>query len=120
MSAYTLGLLGAVITVVVVFEMLRRRKLREKYAVFWVLVAAVMATIALAPGVLAAAARITGVQVPANLLFFAGSLVLVAVNVQLSSEIGRLEERTRTLAEQVALLRLGPAETARPGPSETP
>lgn len=111
MSAYTLGLLGAVITVVVIFEMLRRRKLREKYAVFWVLLAAVMATIALVPDVLVAAARITGVQVPANLLFFVGSLVLVAVNIQLSSEVGRLEERTRTLAEQVALLRLESSET---------
>lgn len=42
---------------------------------------------------------------PANLLFFLASMVLMVVNVQLSMEIGRLEERTRTLAEEVALLR---------------
>jgi hypothetical protein len=34
------------------------------------------------------------------------SLVLLAVNVQLSSEVGRLEERVRTLAEEMGLQRL--------------
>ncbi|GAA2367272.1 hypothetical protein GCM10010404_22240 [Nonomuraea africana] len=89
----------------VIFEMLRRRKLREKYAVFWMLLSAVMVLIAVMPGLLEWAADVTGVQVPSNLLFFGGSLLLLAVNVQLSSEVGRLEERTRTLAEEVAMLR---------------
>jgi hypothetical protein len=44
--------------------------------------------------------------VPANLLFFVASMLLLAVSVQHSSELGRLEERTRTLAEEVGLLRL--------------
>ncbi|MFD9949397.1 DUF2304 domain-containing protein [Nonomuraea sp. NPDC059023] len=110
MSVYMLGLVGAVVTVSIVFEMLRRRKLREKYATFWVLLAGVIVVIALFPDVLAGAAAMLGVQVPANLLFFLGSLVLLGVNVQLSSELGRLEERTRTLAEEVALLRLSGRE----------
>ncbi|MBE1565483.1 DUF2304 domain-containing protein [Nonomuraea africana] len=105
MSAYTLGVLGAAVTMTVIFEMLRRRKLREKYAVFWMLLSAVMVLIAVMPGLLEWAADVTGVQVPSNLLFFGGSLLLLAVNVQLSSEVGRLEERTRTLAEEVAMLR---------------
>ena len=45
-------------------------------------------------------------QVPANLLFFAASMLLLCVSIQHSYELGRLEERTRTLAEEVALLRL--------------
>ncbi|MEV4892500.1 DUF2304 domain-containing protein, partial [Nonomuraea sp. NPDC055795] len=76
----------------------------------WVLLAGVIVVIALFPEVLAGAAAMLGVQVPANLLFFLGSLVLLGVNVQLSSELGRLEERTRTLAEEVALLRLSSRE----------
>ena len=56
---------------------------------------------------LIAAADLLHVQVPANLLFFLGSLLLLAMSLQHSFELGRLEERTRTLAEEVALLRLG-------------
>ncbi|MCW2917557.1 MAG: hypothetical protein JWN52_5625 [Actinomycetia bacterium] len=106
MSAYTLGLIGAFATLAAIFEMLRRRRLREKYAVFWVLLALVIVVIAVFPGVLVWAAHVTGVVVPANLLFFVASLVLISVNVQLSSEITRLEDKSRTLAEDLALQRL--------------
>lgn len=106
MTVYELGLIGATVSLVTIFEMLRRRKLREKYAVFWVILAMLIVVIAIFPGVLSSAADVTGVQVPSNLLFFVASLVLLAVNVQLSSEVGRLEDKVRTLAEEIGLLRL--------------
>lgn len=112
MSVYTLGLLGAAVTLTVVFEMLRRRRLREKYAVFWVLLAALIAVVAVFPGTLTMAARLAHVRVPANLLFFAASLVLLAMNVQLSSEVCRLEDKTRALAEEIGMLRMSRRATA--------
>ena len=107
MSAnYVLGLIGSVVTLVALFEMLRRRRLREKYAVLWVLVAMFTLLVALVPRVLYWAAEVVGVEVPANLLFFLASMLLLLVSIQHSYELGRLEERSRTLAEEVALLRL--------------
>lgn len=107
MSAnYVLGMVGSVITLVALFEMLRRRRLREKYAVLWVLVALLTLLVAFVPGLLAWAAELVHVQVPANLLFFLASMLLLLVSIQHSYELGRLEERTRTLAEELALLRL--------------
>ena len=105
-STFTLGIIGGVLTLVVLFEMLRRQRLREKYAVIWILVVAVTVLLAIFPGTLTAAANALGVQVPANLLFFGAIMLLLVISIQLSYEIGRLEERTRTLAEEVALLRL--------------
>lgn len=105
-STFTLGLIGGVITLVVLFEMLRRQRLREKYAVIWVVVVGATLTLAIFPGLLSWAADALGVQVPANLLFFGAIMLLLVISIQLSYEIGRLEERTRTLAEEVALLRL--------------
>jgi hypothetical protein len=101
-----LGGIGSVITLVVLFEMLRRHQLREKYAVFWVVVAVLAIVVAIFPRVLFWAAEVTGVEVPSNLLFFLASIVLLVVSIQHSYELGRLEERTRTLAEEFALLRM--------------
>ncbi|MEV5568480.1 DUF2304 domain-containing protein [Spirillospora sp. NPDC052269] len=115
MTVYQLGIAGAAISLAVIFEMLRRRRLREKYAVIWVAVAVGIAVIAVFPATLTWAARITGVQVPANLLFFVGCLVLLTVNVQLSSEVSRLEERVRTLAEELALTRMDGEEAVPSG-----
>ena len=106
MNVYTLGLIGAAASLAVIFEMLRRRRLREKYAVVWVVVGVLIVIVAIFPRVLFWTAEVTGVEVPANLLFFVASLVLLGVNVHLSSEVGRLEDRVRTLAEELALQRL--------------
>lgn len=105
-STFTLGIIGAALTLIVLFEMLRRQRLREKYAVIWVVVVGATVVLAIFPGLLSRAADVLGVQVPANLLFFGAIMLLLVISIQLSYEIGRLEERTRTLAEEVALLRL--------------
>ena len=101
-----LGLLGGTVTLGVLFELLRRRRLREKYALFWVVVALLTILVAAFPALLHTAADVLGVQVPSNLLFFVASMVLMVVSIQHSHELGRLEERTRTLAEEVALLHM--------------
>jgi hypothetical protein len=107
MSATTiLGLLGAVVIMVVLFEMLRRHRLREKYAVIWFVIAVSAIVVAVVPGVLFGLADLVGVKVPSNLLFFLASLLLLGLTLQHSYELGRLEERCRTLAEEVGLLRL--------------
>ncbi|MGZ6840371.1 MAG: DUF2304 family protein, partial [Frankiaceae bacterium] len=45
------------------------------------------------------------VKDPVNLLLFGAALVLLLVCVHLSWEVSRLEGETRTLAEEIALLR---------------
>ena len=121
-----LGLIGSFIILVSLFEMMRRHRLREKYALIWALVALGIFSVAAFPSLLLAATDALGVQVPANLLFFAASMVIMILTLQHSSELGQLEERTRTLAEEVALLRveldarrLGSVDQARTESDET-
>lgn len=101
-----LGVVGSLVILLSLFEMLRRHRLREKYALIWGLVALGALTVAALPGLLTWASNVIGLQVPANLLFFVASLVIMVLTLQHSSELGRLEERTRTLAEDVALLQV--------------
>ncbi len=105
-SARILPLFAAGFTLFLMIDLLRRHQLREKYAILWLLVSVSVLVIAVFPGVLANAARLTGVQTPSNLLFFIAALVLLVVCVQLSWEVSRLEDETRALAEEVAILRL--------------
>lgn len=120
MTPSILGLVVALIVTVVLFEMLRRHRLREKYALIWFFVAAGLIVLTVFPGILLAAAELLHVQVPSNLMFFLGSLLLLAMSLQHSFELGRLEERTRTLAEEVALLRLALDEQSSEQSSEQP
>lgn len=89
-----------------VFNLLRSRKLREKYAALWVFVGFVIVILAIFPGVLGWLARLVGIQVPANLLFLLSLILLLGVCLQLSLEISRTEDKIRILAENVAILNL--------------
>ena len=124
MSGVTiLGISGSLIILVALFEMMRRNRLREKYALIWAVVALAVITVAAFPALLSNAAGAIGLAVPVNLLFFVASMVIMVITLQHSSELGRLEERTRTLAEEIALLRLeldtheGTGGTAHDSPS---
>ena len=114
-----LGLIGSLATLVVLFEMLRRRHLREKYALLWGTVAVLTLVIAIFPGVLDWASRLVGVEVASNLLFFMASMLLLLVSIQHSYELGRLEEKNRTLAEEIAIVRLDLETLAQGRPRET-
>jgi hypothetical protein len=104
--SYLLGLASAVVVLGLVIELLRRRHLRGKYALLYLVLAAAVSLVALVPSLLGRVAHLLGVMVPANLLFFAAIIVLLMVSMQLAYESGRLEEETRTLAEEVGLVRL--------------
>jgi len=102
---YLLGVVTAALTLVFVVELLRRGILRERFAVLWLGVASALVVLAVFPTVLEHAADLVGVEVPSNLLFIAGGLLLLIVSVQLSYEVSLLDARTRRLAEEVALMR---------------
>lgn len=105
MSGYATALVLSLVTVGAIVYLLRSRRIREKYAAAWILLALAVVVLGAFPDVLGYLARALGVQTPVNLLFLVSGLILLVVSVQFSVEISQLEEETRTLAEEIALLR---------------
>lgn len=101
-----LGIIASLGTLIFLFELMRRRHLREKYAVLWLTVAIGALVLVAVPGLLDRLADLMGVAAAENLVFFIALLLLLLATIQHSFEVGRLEEKTRTLAEEIALLRL--------------
>lgn len=102
-STYIFGVLAALATLGVVIEMLRRRRLRERHALWWVIAGILALIISVFPGTLEWAAAVFGVGVPTNLVFFVSITVLFLVCIQHSAELTDLESKTRTLVEMSAL-----------------
>lgn len=94
----------AFVMVTLVLVMLRRKKLREKYAVLWLLVGSGSLILAGWPGLLAIVSSWLGVEVPSNLLFALSIVLLIGVALHLSWELSVVEDETRVLAEEVAIL----------------
>ncbi|WP_350347312.1 DUF2304 domain-containing protein [Agromyces sp. G08B096] len=104
-TTYVLGIAAAIATLVVVIELLRRRRLRERHAVWWLLAGFLALIIGIFPQVLVWAAGVVGIEIPTNLIFFVSLVLLFLVCIQHSSELTRLEDKVRILAEEQALAR---------------
>ena len=98
------ALTGLVLLVIIV-ELLRRRQLREKYAMLWLVVGVLIIPMALFPGLLNNVVGFLGMASGVSLVLFLGIVFLLLVCMHLSWEVSRLEEETRTIAEDLALLR---------------
>ena len=121
-------LMGSIVVVAIlffVFEMLRRQKLREKYAVLWIVIGIGTLLLSAFPSLLEKASGLIGIQVPANLLFIMTLILLVGVCLHLSREQSQAEDEVRILCEELALLRADLADIrsqleVKPGPGSDP
>lgn len=106
LTSYIFGIATAVGILVLVVELLRRGKLRERHAIWWLIVGIFSLVVAVFPSVLEGLASALGIEIPINLVFFVGIATLFVVSLQHSSEIATLEEKTRKLAEEIAILKV--------------
>lgn len=100
-----LGIVFAVSVLVVIVWMLLSHRLREKYAILWLVIGIAMLVLTLFPGLLTSLASLLEVEVPANLLFLLALALLIGVTLHQSWELSTAEDETRRVAEEVAILR---------------
>ena len=103
---YLSGIVMALTTFVIVLEMLRRRRLRERHAGWWLVAGALAILISVFPGLLAIAASSLGFEAPINLVFFVSIFILFLVALQHSAELTKLEAHNRALVERLVILEL--------------
>jgi hypothetical protein len=113
MSGYAFAVASCVGLIAFLVVLLRTRRLREKYAIIWIIVGLGILVLGAFPGTVGALARAVGVETPSNLLFAIALIVLLLVCIQLSVEITSLEEESRALVEEVALLRFDVERVSR-------
>jgi hypothetical protein len=106
MSLNVTTMICGLILLVGILELLRRRQLREKYGMLWIGVALVIVPLSIFPSLMDRVAGLVGVASGVSLVLFAAILFLLLVCLHLSWEVSRLEEETRTLAEEIALIKI--------------
>ena len=107
--------LATLAALVYILRLVRRRRMGGRYALLWLGVGAVLLVLAVWPGLLTAVSELVGVHYPPALFLLVLTGFLFVVVIHFSYELTRLEDRSRILAEEVALLR---AELERQHPTE--
>jgi hypothetical protein len=99
------SILGSAGLLVVVFELVRSRRLQEEYSLLWLFTGGVLLLLSCWRGLLDRMAQATGIHYPPSALFLVGLGFLLVILLHFSVIISDLSERTKKLAQEVALLR---------------
>ena len=121
------AIVGAVALLLIVFEMVRRRRLMERYALLWMLSAIVILGLAVWQDALNVLARQMGIISAPNALFFVAVAFILLLLLHFSAAMSRLSDQSKVLAQRQAILeeRLqraeqGVAATSEEAPSAPP
>jgi hypothetical protein len=85
--------------------LIRRRRLREEYAVLWICTSLAMLVLVLMPSALFGVASWLGLEKEGSAVLLLAVIFLAAVAVHFSVVITRYADRERDLAQEVALLK---------------
>jgi hypothetical protein len=99
---HLLPLAASLLITIVTVELIRRRKLREEYAMLWLAASAVLVVFAIFPRLLWQLASLLGVYYLTVMVLLAFSFLALLV-IHLAVVISRLADDSRQIAQRLAL-----------------
>lgn len=98
------GLIIAGLMTLALFQLIRKKKLKEQYSLLWFLTIAVIVTLAVWEPLLERISRALGIEVPSNALFLMALVFLFGMALHFSLLASRLTDQSKMLAQKLALL----------------
>lgn len=89
---------------VVVFELVRRKRLSERYAILWLLAAVVLFVLAVWKGLLTSLSHDVGISYPPSALFAVAIGLIAIILLHFSLAVSRLSDQNKVLAQRLGLL----------------
>jgi len=97
--------IAAVLLILIVLELIRGRRLKERYALLWLATGVVLLVLSAWRGGLNTIAGWAGVSTyPPAILFAVATLFIIVVLLHYSTELSKLADQNTLLAQRLALL----------------
>jgi hypothetical protein len=119
-TAQAVAIIASSGLLLVILELVRRRRLVERYALLWLLAAAVLLAFSVWQDLLFEFSDLIGIEAPSNALFVVAFGFVLLLLLHFSSISSRLSEENKVLAQEIARLdqELHSQRGERPGLSE--
>lgn len=99
------AVIGSVLLLLVIFELIRRKNLKERYSLLWLVTGGIFLILSLAIDHLTPVVRFFGFFIPSNALFLAGFLFLVIIALGMTIAVSNLSEKNKRLTQELVLLK---------------
>ena len=98
------AILGSVGLLLVVLDLVRRRRLLERYALVWLGVTVLLILLSVWDGLLTGVASVIGIVYPPSALFVIAFGFVIVLLLHFSVAVSRLADQSKVLAQQLGLL----------------
>jgi hypothetical protein len=98
------AIVAAALLILVLLDLVRRRRLLERYALLWLFSGAILLILAIWRDLLADIADLVGVAYPPNALFLIAFGFVLVLLLHFSLAVSRMSDQIKVLAQRLALL----------------
>jgi hypothetical protein len=99
-----LAICGSAAVLLLVIELIRRGRLKERYSLLWLLASGVLLVLSTTKGI-EYISHLVGIYYPPSALFLVAFLFLLMITLHFSIVISGLSEKNKKLAQELALLK---------------
>jgi hypothetical protein len=100
-----LAIVGSGTVLLLVVELIRRGRLKERYSLLWLFAGGVLLVLSSSRNILEYISNMVGIYYPPSFLFLLAFLFLLLITLHFSVTISGLSEKNKRLAQELALLR---------------
>ena len=97
------ALITAFFLLVIIVELVRRRKLREEYSWLWLATGFIIFLLVAWRGLLLFITHLMGIDAPTSTVFFFGIIFLILVNLYNAIKLSELTNQVKNLAQKMSL-----------------
>lgn len=102
---YLFSIIFSLFLIIGIIELIRRKKLLEKYSLGWLFFAFFIFLLSIFRNILESLAKFIGIYYPPSALFFIGFILLIIILLHFSTVISELYRQNVILTQEFALLK---------------
>lgn len=99
-------ILGSLLLLFGILELVRRRRLKEKYSLVWIFTAMTLFVLSIGRDIMRELSSLMGIHYPPSAFFLLAFLFLMLIMIQFSVVISNLSARNKALAHELSLIKL--------------
>jgi hypothetical protein len=100
-----IAIIASLLFIAFIARLIVRGKLREEYAIIWIICSVFLIVFALWREGLDLVSKMLGFELPSNLIFTGAIFAMLIYLLHLSVVVSKLQEQNKTLAQDIALLK---------------
>ncbi len=98
-------IVGALLAILYVFHLMKKKLINFKYGLGWCLAAFIIIVFAAFPVLLDRLSSLLGIELPINMLFFFGMILMGGLIFSLSKTVSNLSDSVKRLSQEIAIIR---------------